>query len=118
VDRAASPYTLDITGKDIASRDGRTSASGSDCSAIRCRHISGISYTTKDAWTFALNTESTYDWDADAWSVPINFTVSKLIKIEEQPISLQAGVRYWAAAPDNGPEGLGFRVALTFLFPK
>ena len=77
-----------------------------------------ISYTTKDAWTFALNTESTYDWDADAWSVPINFTVSKLIKIEEQPISLQAGVRYWAAAPDNGPEGLGFRVALTFLFPK
>ncbi|MDF2811908.1 MAG: transporter, partial [Microvirga sp.] len=37
-----------------------------------------ISYTTKDAWTFALNTESTYDWKSEEWSVPINFTVSKL----------------------------------------
>jgi hypothetical protein len=77
-----------------------------------------LSYTTPDAWTFALNTESTYDWKAEEWSVPINFTVSKLVKIDEQPISLTAGLRYWAAAPDNGPEGLGFRLGLTFLFPK
>ncbi|MBY5360122.1 transporter, partial [Rhizobium leguminosarum] len=41
-----------------------------------------------------------------------------LITIDKQPISLTAGIRYWAAAPDNGPEGLGFRVAVTFLFPK
>ncbi|MDP9812390.1 hypothetical protein J2W42_005260 [Rhizobium tibeticum] len=77
-----------------------------------------ISYTTPDAWTFALNTESTYDWESDDWSVPINFTVSKLVTVDKQPISLQAGVRYWASAPENGPEGLGFRVAITFLFPK
>lgn len=77
-----------------------------------------LSYTTPDAWTFALNTESTYDWKAEEWSVPINFTVSKLVKIDQQPISLTAGVRYWAAAPDNGPEGLGVRLAVTFLFPK
>ncbi|QKK33765.1 transporter (plasmid) [Rhizobium indicum] len=77
-----------------------------------------ISYTTKDAWTFSLNTESTYDWKANDWSVPINFTVGKLITVDKQPISLTAGLRYFAAAPDNGPEGLGFRVAVTFLFPK
>ncbi|MQW69801.1 transporter [Sinorhizobium medicae] len=77
-----------------------------------------LSYTTPDAWTFALNTESTYDWKAEEWSIPINFTVSKLVKIEEQPISLTAGLRYWATAPDNGPEGLGIRLAVTFLFPK
>jgi len=77
-----------------------------------------LSYTTPDAWTFALNTESTYDWKAEEWSVPINFTISKLVKIDKQPISLTAGVRYWAAAPDNGPEGLGLRLGLTFLFPK
>jgi hypothetical protein len=77
-----------------------------------------ISYTTKDAWTFSLNTESTYDWETNDWSVPINFAVAKLITIDKQPISLTAGIRYWAAAPDNGPEGLGFRVAVTFLFPK
>lgn len=77
-----------------------------------------LSYTTPTAWTFALNTESTYNWKAKEWSVPINFTVSKLVKVNEQPISLTAGLRYWAAAPDNGPEGLGVRLGLTFLFPK
>ncbi|OCP38769.1 hypothetical protein [Ensifer sp. LC163] len=77
-----------------------------------------LSYTTKDAWTFSLNTESTYDWKADEWTVPINVNVSKLFTIDKQPISLGAGVRYWAAAPDNGPEGLGVRLTLTFLFPK
>jgi len=29
------------------------------------------SYTTHDAWTFTLDTESTYDWKSDQWSVPI-----------------------------------------------
>jgi hypothetical protein len=77
-----------------------------------------LSYTTPTAWTFALNTESTYDWKAKEWSVPINLTVSKLVKVNEQPISLTAGLRYWATAPDNGPEGLGVRLGLTFLFPK
>jgi hypothetical protein len=77
-----------------------------------------VSYTTPEAWTFALNTESTYNWASHDWSVPINFNVSKLVVIDKQPISLSAGVRYWATAPANGPEGLGFRAALTFLFPK
>jgi hypothetical protein len=77
-----------------------------------------ISYTTKDAWTFTLNTESTYNWEAHQWSVPINFQVSKLVVIDKQPISLTAGVRYWAESAQNGPEGLGFRTAITLLFPK
>ena len=77
-----------------------------------------ISYTTKNAWTFALNTESTYNWQAEQWSVPINFTVAKLVKVDKQPIQLTAGIRYWAESPDNGPDGFGARLAITFLFPK
>jgi hypothetical protein len=77
-----------------------------------------ISYTTPKAWTFALNTESTYDWEAEQWSVPINFTVAKLVKVNKQPIQLTAGIRYWAESPDNGPDGFGARLAVTFLFPK
>jgi len=77
-----------------------------------------ISYTTPKAWTFALNTESTYNWEAEQWSVPINFTVAKLVKVNKQPIQLTAGVRYWAESPDNGPDGFGARLAITFLFPK
>lgn len=76
-----------------------------------------VSYTTPDAWTFTLNTESTYDWTAEAWSVPINFTVAKLTKFGNQPVSLGAGTRYWAASPDNAAEGWSARATMTFLFP-
>ena len=78
-----------------------------------------ISYTTPDAWTFSLNTESTYNWENKEWSVPINGVVSKLVRFGKQPVSLAAGVRYWADSPDGaGPKGLGGRLVVTFLFPK
>lgn len=76
-----------------------------------------VSYTTPDAWTFSLNTESTYNWTAEEWSVPLNFVVTKLTKIGNQPISIGGGVRYWADAPDSGPEGWGARAVVTYLFP-
>jgi len=77
-----------------------------------------VAHTTKDAWTYTLNAESTYDWKAEQWSVPINAVVSKLIKFGSQPVSLGAGVRYWADSPDSGPHGWGVRLVVTFLFPK
>ena len=77
-----------------------------------------VSYTTKEAWTFTLNTESTYNWEADQWSVPINFVVAKLVVIDKQPISLFAGLRYWAESPESGPDGIGARAGITLLFPK
>jgi hypothetical protein len=77
-----------------------------------------VTYTTQDAWTFALNTETSYNWEAEAWAVPINFTVSKLVVIEKQPISLFAGIRYWTESPENGPHGFGVRAGITLLFPK
>lgn len=77
-----------------------------------------LSYTTHDAWTFTLNTESTYDWEGDQWSVPVNAMIGKLVTFDKQPVSFTAGLRYWADAPENGPEGLGFRFAVTFLFPQ
>lgn len=77
-----------------------------------------LSYTTHDAWTFTLNTESTYDWEAEEWTVPINGVVSKVIKIGDQLISVGGGVRYWADGPDSAAEGWGARLIVTFLFPK
>jgi hypothetical protein len=77
-----------------------------------------IAYTTADAWTFTLNTESTYNWQAKEWSVPINFQVSKLVRFGKLPVSLFAGLRYWAVSPDDtGPRGLGARAGIAFLFP-
>lgn len=77
-----------------------------------------LSYVTKTHTTLALNTESTYDWEAEEWSVPVNATVGQMLKIGPQICQITAGARYWIDAPDNGPEGWGYRIQVTFLFPK
>jgi hypothetical protein len=74
-------------------------------------------------WSFAGSgedhTESTHDWEAENWSVPLNGVVSKLVKLGGQPVSVFGGVRYWAVSPeDAGPEGWRTRFGITFLFPK
>jgi hypothetical protein len=35
-----------------------------------------LTYSTRDGWTYAFNTESTYDWTRRQWSVPINASVA------------------------------------------
>lgn len=77
-----------------------------------------VSYTTPDAWTFSLNTESSYNWETEEWSVPINAVVSKLVTVGSQPVSIFGGVRYWAESPDTGPHDFGARLGFTLLFPK
>ncbi|MGI9393935.1 MAG: transporter [Boseongicola sp.] len=77
-----------------------------------------VTYTTPTALTVGLNTESTYNWETNEWSVPINLSVTQLIKLGGQPISIGGGVRYWAESSTGGPEGFGARAILTFLFPK
>jgi len=76
-----------------------------------------ISYTTKHATSFTLNTESTYDWESSQWTAPINLVVAQVLKIGEQPVQVFAGGRYYAEAPTGGPEW-GLRFGFTFLFPK
>jgi hypothetical protein len=77
-----------------------------------------LSYTTPKAWTFTVNTESTYDWKGKQWSVPVNALVTKVTKIGSQLVSVGGGLRYWATSPDSGASGLGVRVVVTLLFPK
>ena len=76
-----------------------------------------IAYTTPHAWTFTLQSESTYDWKTSEWLAPINFMVAKIVQFGEQPVSIVGGVRYWADFPDSGPHGFGARLGMTFLFP-
>jgi len=77
-----------------------------------------VSYITRTKTTISLNTESTYDWQSSKWSVPINFTVMQLLNLGGQIVQVGGGVRYWADAPDGAAEDWGFRMQLTFLFPK
>lgn len=76
-----------------------------------------IVYTTKTHTSFALNTESTYDWETSQWTVPINLMVQQVFKIGRQPMALQLGWRYYAESPSGGPEW-GIRVNFTLLFPE
>jgi hypothetical protein len=76
-----------------------------------------LSYTTPEATTFSINTESTYDWKDEVWTVPVNLTVGQLLKVGGKPLQVTAGVRYWADAPEGGPEGWGGRLVVTYLFP-
>jgi hypothetical protein len=78
-----------------------------------------LSYTTSHYTTFGINSESTYNRETQEWSVPLNLTVTQLLRVDKQLLTLMAGVRYWADTPDNvGPEHWGLRLQATFLFPK
>lgn len=76
-----------------------------------------VSYILPTKTTLTLNTESTYDWENEQWTVPLNFQVSQLLKVSNQPIQAFVGGRYYAESPEDGPDW-GVRFGLIFLFPK
>jgi hypothetical protein len=76
-----------------------------------------ISYTTKDAITFSLESEAYYYWTDSQWSVPLHLEVTKLLHVCGQPISIGPTLRYWVANPDTGAHDWGFRFTATLLFP-
>jgi hypothetical protein len=76
-----------------------------------------LAHTWPVGFTLTLNTESTYDWENEEWTVPINLIGTQVLKLGNQPISLQLGGRYYADTPRGGPDW-GLRTAITFLFPR
>jgi len=108
------PWTVGALGNHIWSFAGDSDRSDIDRTFLQ----PFVSYTTSDAWTVSLQSESAYDWEAEAWSVPVNAAISKLTTIGGQPISLQAGLGYWLESPESGPDGLRFRLQVTLLFPR
>lgn len=76
-----------------------------------------VTKTLPDSTAFGLNVESSYDWKAKNWVVPINASVSHVFAFGQQPVSLAVGARYYAERPEDGPNW-GVRFVMTFLFPK
>ena len=75
-------------------------------------------YTTPTAWSFIVQTESSYDWETEQWAVPINVFIAKLTTIGSQKVQFQIGGRYWAESPRGGPEDFGASFKVTFLYPR
>ena len=67
--------------------------------------------------TVSMNVESTYDWERDAWTAPLNVGISQILPIGKQLVSLQAGAAYYVEAPQGSPEW-GARLTVTFLYSK
>jgi hypothetical protein len=76
-----------------------------------------LAYNWKSGFGLTVNTETSYDWTAGEATVPLNFVASQVLKLGGQPVSLQAGFRYYPVHPAGGPEW-GLRLTATFLFPK
>lgn len=76
-----------------------------------------VTYGLGHGRTISLNTESTYDWVDEQWTVPINLDFQQVFKIGDQMMAFQVGGRYYAETPEDGPDW-GLRTTLTFLFPK
>jgi hypothetical protein len=76
-----------------------------------------LSFTTRKQTTWGVNSESTYDWEAEDATVPLNLQVSQLLRFGKQPISLALTYRHFLDTPEGGPDwGLSFTV--TLLYPK
>jgi len=76
-----------------------------------------LSYATKTKTTFGINSESTYDWHNDQWTVPINLTVSQLVKFGKMPVQITIGGKVYVDGPSTAPNW-GIRFVVTPLFPK
>jgi hypothetical protein len=76
-----------------------------------------LAYTTKTQLTYILNSESTYDWEAEEWTAPVNLKIGQLMSFGKQRVQLQAGYRYYIDTPPLGPDW-GLSGQITFLFPK
>jgi len=113
--KQSGPWTFGVLANHLWSYAGEPDRN--DINATFVQPFASFLYR-KTYTTFGVNTETSYDWDSDAWSVPVNLTVSQMLKIAGQPFQIVAGPRYWLDSPDGGPEGFGVRVGLTLLFPK
>jgi hypothetical protein len=76
-----------------------------------------LSYTTQTDTSIGLDTQSSYDWTAGVWVVPLEVSASQVFTLAGQEMSLGLTVRSHLDRPVFGPRwGLAFTA--TFLFPR
>ena len=108
------PWTIGALGNHIWSFAG--DSDGPDINNTLLQPFAA--YTWPNAWTVSMQSETTYDWNSENWSVPVNLAVAKLVRWGKLPVSLQAGVGYWLESPDSGAEGFRFRLQANFVLPR
>lgn len=111
--KQVGPWTLGMLANHIWSFAGAGERNDVDATFLQ----PFVTYTTKTATGFVVNTESTYDWKAEQWSVPLHAGVTQVLRIGGQLVQVGVFGRYWAETPLGGPEW-GVRLPITLLFPR
>lgn len=95
-----------------------STSSGANRSAVNATFLQPfLSYTFKTATTIGIQTQSTYDWTARQWTVPLIANVSQIVPIWGQITQFQIGGKYFVERPDSAPQwGIVFQ--FTLLFPR
>ena len=75
-----------------------------------------LAFTQKSGLTWSLGSDSSYDWTARNWAVPVSAGVSKMFSFGQQRAALGLEGKYWMAHPDTTP-GWGVRLTASVLFP-
>jgi hypothetical protein len=112
--KQAGPWTVGYLGSHIWSVGGDDKRNDINVTSMQ----PFFSYTTKAHTTIGAYTEATYDWKTSQWSVPLIVQAGQLFKLGPQILQLAVAAKYWAMAPDDGPEGWGLRLQLTLVYPK
>lgn len=76
-----------------------------------------VSHTFKTATTIAVDSESTYDWLGEQWTISFNGTLSQVFKVGEIPVSVGLALQYYAESPVPGQQW-GMRLVFTPMFPE
>jgi hypothetical protein len=79
-----------------------------------------VAYGWPSGYTFTVNSEATANWEApdgEEWTVPINFQLTKIVKIGKKPLSVGGGFGIFVESPEGGPDWK-LRTLVVLLFPK
>jgi hypothetical protein len=96
----------------ICSHVWSVSGSGkSDVNGTRIEPL--ITYTAPTATSIGLGAEINYNWESDAWLIPLELSVSQLTILWGEPVQWTLGGQYFAKDDGHAPEwGAFFQVTI------
>lgn len=77
-----------------------------------------IAYTTDDAVSYTIESNSVFNWNINKPSIPLTLSVAKVFNFGKVPISLGAGVNYFVTTFPGAPKNFGGMLTMAFLFPN
>lgn len=76
-----------------------------------------LAHTFKTATTLSVDSESSYDWIDEQWTISFNGGVSQVFKLDKIPVQIALELQYYAESPVPGQQW-GMRISFTPMFPE